>query len=35
MLRVFELTRELVDIESVTGGEGRVGERVGALLEEL
>ena len=35
MLRVCELTRELVDIESVTGGEGRVGERVGALLEEL
>ena len=35
MLRVFELTRELVDIESITRGEGRVGGRVGALLEEL
>jgi acetylornithine deacetylase len=35
MPRVFELTRELVDIESITGDEGRVGERVGVLLEEL
>lgn len=35
MPRVCELTRELVDIESITGNEGRLGERVAALLDGL
>jgi len=35
MPRVSELTRELVDIESISGNEGRLGEKVAGLLDEL
>lgn len=35
MARVFELTRRLIDIESITGNEKQVGDTVHELLEAL
>jgi len=35
MAKIFELTRRLIDIESITGNEKQVGDAVHGILEEL